>query len=160
MDVKRRVPHPVAQGAGLRRRTMVCGAGASWAALCAWHSARAQPTPGATDKPDPRWYRAALAMQQRALSWGDQAYGAVLVLPGGIVGEGPSRVVQRNDPTAHAEREAIADAQRQLGRTRLDGAVLYSTSRPCADCERAAARAGVTRMFFGEALVDAGAPRP
>ncbi len=158
--MKHRTPRRHALGAALRRRTLVRWASAGMAFLSGLRAAQAQPTPGAIDKPDPRWYRAALAMRQRALSWGDQAYGAVLVLPGGIVGEGPSRVVQRNDPTAHAEREAIADAQRQLGRMRLDGGVLYSTSRPCAGCERAAAQAGVARMFFGATLADAGAPRP
>jgi tRNA(Arg) A34 adenosine deaminase TadA len=98
-------------------------------------------------------------VKRRAESWGDQPYGAVLVLDGAIVGEGPSRVVQRNDPGAHAEREAIKDAQRRLGRTSLTGSVLYSTSRPCALCETAAASAGVSRMVFGPNLTDTGAPR-
>jgi tRNA(Arg) A34 adenosine deaminase TadA len=106
-----------------------------------------------------RWYDAAAEMKRRAESWGDQPYGAVLVLDGAIVGEGPSRVVQRNDPDAHAEREAIKDAQRRLGRASLTGSVLYSTSRPCGLCEAAAHKAGVARMVFGPALVDAGPPR-
>jgi tRNA(Arg) A34 adenosine deaminase TadA len=106
-----------------------------------------------------RWYDAAAEMKRLAESWGDQPYGAVLVLDGAIVGEGPSRVVQRNDPDAHAEREAIKDAQRRLGRTALAGSVLYSTSRPCGLCEAAAHKAGVARMVFGPALTDAGAPR-
>lgn len=110
--------------------------------------------------PQSRWYDAAEAMRQRALSWGDQPYGAVLVLGDRIVGEGPSRVVLHGDPDAHAEREAIRDAQRRLARRRLDGAVLYSTSRPCALCEAAAAAAGVARMIHGATLVDAGVPHP
>jgi tRNA(adenine34) deaminase len=40
----------------------------------------------------------------------------------------------------------------------LQGAVLYSTSRPCSLCEAAAAQAGVKRMYFGPSLTDAGAP--
>jgi tRNA(adenine34) deaminase len=111
------------------------------------------------DRPDRRFHDAAEAMRRLAESWGDQPYGAVLVLGERIVGEGPSRVVLHADATAHAEREAIRDAQRRLQRTRLDGAVLYSTSRPCAACEAAAAAAGVARMVFGAALSDAGAPR-
>lgn len=106
-----------------------------------------------------RWYEAAAEMRRLALSWGDQPYGAVLVLEGVLVGEGPSRVVKNQDPDAHAEREAIRDAQRKLGRLQLQGAVLYSTSRPCSLCEAAAARAGVNRMYFGPSLTDAGAPR-
>lgn len=108
--------------------------------------------------PDKRWYDAAAAMKRLAESWGDQPYGAVLVLGDAVVGNGPSRVVQRGDATAHAEREAIRDAQRRLGRKRLSGSVLYSTSRPCPACEAAAAEAGVARMFFGADLRDAGPP--
>ena len=106
-----------------------------------------------------RHYDRAVAMRERALGWGDQPYGAVLVLDGAVVGDGPSRVVRDADPDAHAERVAIRDAQRRLGRQRLDGAVLVSTSRPCALCEAAAARAGVARMIHGPSLADAGAPR-
>ena len=99
-------------------------------------------------------------MKRLAESWGDQPYGAVLVANGIIIGRGPSRVVVRADPTAHAEREAIRDAQRQLGRTNLSGSVLYSTSRPCRLCEAAAAEADIARMIYGVELNDAGRPRP
>lgn len=112
----------------------------------------------AAPAPDARWYAAAVRMRTLAESWGDQSYGAVLVLGEAIVGEGPSRVVRNGDPTAHAEREAIRDAQRKLGRTDLAGTVLYSTSRPCSTCEAAAAAAGVARMIFGASLTDGGVP--
>lgn len=113
----------------------------------------------ATAAIDPAWIDAAFEMRRVAEAWGDQRYGAVLVLDGAIVGFGPSRVVQRDDPDAHAEREALRDARRRLGRDRLDGSVLVSTSRPCPACERAASQAGVARMFHGRDAVDAGAPK-
>ncbi len=105
-----------------------------------------------------RWYAAAAAMRAQALSWGDQPYGAVLVQGGRIIGNGPSRVVKNRNPDAHAEREALRDALERWGPDAVRGAVLYSTSQPCAACERAAARAGVARMVFGETLVDGGVP--
>jgi tRNA(adenine34) deaminase len=113
-----------------------------------------------TRNSDRRWYHAAVSMKRLAGSWGDQPYGAVLVANAAIIGEGPSRVVKLGDPTAHAEREAIRDAQRRLGRKSLAGSVLYSTSRPCRQCEIAAAEAQVARMIYGESLNDAGQPRP
>jgi tRNA(Arg) A34 adenosine deaminase TadA len=122
----------------------------------AWSAEPSQGLP----KPERRWYEAAASMKRLAESSGDQPYGAVLVANGAIIGEGPSRVVTRGDVTAHAEREAIRDAQRALGRKSLAGSVLYSTSRPCRPCEMAAAEAHVSRMIFGEALDDAGPPRP
>jgi tRNA(adenine34) deaminase len=119
---------------------------------------RSVPALGSDHGPEARWYEAATEMKQLAESRGDQPYGAVLVLEGAIVGWGPSRVVRDRNPDAHAERVAILDAQRSLGREKLAGAVLVSTSRPCSLCEAAAARAGVARMFFGPALADAGVP--
>jgi tRNA(Arg) A34 adenosine deaminase TadA len=136
------------------RRTLLAGAVAL--AACALRpSARVH---AAGREPDIRWYEAASEMRRLAQSWGDQSYGAVLVLDGTLVGHGPSRVVKNQNPDAHAEREAIRDAQQQLRRQRLPGAVLYSTSRPCSLCEAAAAEAGVTRMYFGPWLTDAGVP--
>lgn len=106
-----------------------------------------------------RWAREAEAMRQLALSWGDQAYGAVLVRDDRVIGHGPSRVVQNRNPDAHAEREAIRDALARVGADGVRGADLYATSRPCTLCEAAAARAGVRRMFVGAQAQDAGAPR-
>jgi tRNA(Arg) A34 adenosine deaminase TadA len=130
------------------RRLLMAQAVAGTAVLCTGGSAvLARP-----EHPDPRWQQAAQRMLKLAESWGDQSYGAVLVLGGKLVGEGPSRVVKDNNLDAHAERVAIADAQQRLGRKNLAGSVLYSTSRPCAICEAAASCAGVSLMYFGAAL--------
>lgn len=98
------------------------------------------------------------ALRDHALAAGDQPYGAVVWLDGRIVGEAPSRVVTSGNLDAHAEREALRDARQRLGRDDLAGAWLVSSSRPCALCETAAARAGIARMVYGEGI-DAGAPR-
>jgi tRNA(adenine34) deaminase len=98
------------------------------------------------------------ALRDEAVRSGDQAYGAVVLRDGVIVGEAPRRGVVRKDWTAHAEREALRDAQQRLGRDDLSSCVLVSSSRPCAMCEGAAARAGIARMFYGDG-VDAGPPQ-
>jgi tRNA(adenine34) deaminase len=158
-------PVPTPGRCGAHQTAAPGDAGATRRCVVAWLLggapllARSQAPAGAVHTPDRRWYEAAAAMKRLAQSWGDQAYGAVLVLDDQIVGEGPSRVVKHGDPNAHAEREAIHDAQRRLQRTKLDGSILYSTSRPCAACEAAAAAAGVSRMVFGGSLQDAGVPR-
>jgi len=102
---------------------------------------------------------AAFRMRDEAVRAGDQPYGAVLVKDGTILGFGPSRVVLKKDASAHAEREAIREAQARLGRSDLSGAILYSSSRPCPACERAAADASVVGMFHGREAADAGRPR-
>ena len=139
----------------MKRRTLLATVACSpflWGATYVWSD-------NSSAHPDPRWHEAAVSMLRLAESWGDQPYGAVLVLEGTLVGEGPSRVVKNRNIDAHAEREAIRDAQRRLGRKELPGAILYSTSRPCRLCEAAAAEAKVSRMYFGPTLTNAGAPR-
>jgi tRNA(adenine34) deaminase len=101
---------------------------------------------------------AAFKMKAEAVRLGDQPFGAVVVKDGRIIGYGPSRVILKQDTTAHAEREAIREAQARLG-TDLSGCLLYSTSRPCAACERAAAHAQIARMIHGADATDAGPPR-
>ena len=133
----------------LRRRFLACVPAAGMLAM----------GEAAAQSPQRRFYDAALAQRRLAESWGDQPYGAVVVLDQAVIGEGPSRVVMRNDASAHAEREAIRDAQRRVGRSDLAGSILYSTSRPCRICEAAAAAAGVARMIHGPELTDAGRPR-
>jgi tRNA(Arg) A34 adenosine deaminase TadA len=100
----------------------------------------------------------AARMKREAVASGDQPFGAVVVMGDTIVGYGPSRVVSDRNPDAHAERVALWDAQRRLGRRDLSGAIIYSTSRPCAICERALADGNVERMFFGPEATDAGKP--
>ena len=102
---------------------------------------------------------AALSMKEQAIAAGDQAYGAVVVRNGEIVGWGPSRVRQNGEWAGHAEREAMRDAQARLARDDLSDCVMYSTSRPCSACERAAAQARLARMYYGPDATDAGAPR-
>ena len=97
-------------------------------------------------------------MRDEAVRAGDQPYGAVVLHGALIVGEAPNRVITANNPDAHAEREALRDALRRLGNADLAGCVLVSTSRPCRLCEAAAAKVRITRMVYGDALIDAGQP--
>ena len=101
----------------------------------------------------------AFEMRRRAIERGDQPYGAVVVKEGRIVGEGVSAVVTDNDPTAHAEMQAIRDAARRLRTSDLTGCEMYGTSRACSMCEAGAYWARIARMYYGASLADAGAPR-
>jgi tRNA(Arg) A34 adenosine deaminase TadA len=103
--------------------------------------------------------RRAFALRDEAVRAGDQGFGAVVMRGSEMVGSAPSRVVTLSDPTAHAEMEAIRDAARRLRSRDLSGCVLVSSSRPCRMCESAARWAGISRMVYGEALTDAGAPQ-
>jgi len=101
----------------------------------------------------------AFEMRRRAIERGDQPYGAVIVTQGRIVGEGVSAVVTDNDPTAHAEIQAIRDAAHRLGTRDLSGCEMYGTARACPMCEAGAYWARVARMYHSASITDAGAPR-
>lgn len=107
---------------------------------------------------DGHFMKRAFEMKQIATGSGDQPYGAVVVKDGEVVGEGPSRVIVNQDPTAHAEMEAIRDAARTLGTRSLEGCTIYATSRPCRMCETAAYWANISYIYYGEALNDGGRP--
>lgn len=138
-----------AHGRGLRRRH--CLFAAVPALVVGTPTAQAAPLNGAMLRAE--------ALRDEAVSSGDQPFGSVVLRGGAVVGEAPSRVVTANDPTAHAEMEAIRDAARRLRTRDLSGCTLVSTSRPCRMCEAAAGWAGISRMVYGPALTDAGPPR-
>lgn len=100
----------------------------------------------------------AAALRDQAVAAGDQAYGAVVVKDGRIVGLGPSRVVTLTDPTAHAEMEALRHAARTLGTHDLSGCRMFTTSPPCRMCETGAYWANISRIYTGPDAQDRGKP--
>ena len=89
----------------------------------------------------------ARALRDQAVREGDQAYGAVVVRDGVIVGEGRNYVALQTDPTAHAELLAVRDAARRLGSRYLSHCDVYSTAIPCPMCQGALYWAHVRRVF-------------
>lgn len=61
-------------------------------------------------------------------------FGAVIVKDGKVIATGWNRVTSSNDPTAHAEVDAIRKASKVLGTFDLSGCVLYSSCEPCPMC--------------------------
>ncbi len=152
----RRNRRQVLKGVG---RIASIGVVGQWGGLAIGRSSGADIAALAAIAPDKRFVEAAHKMQRRAIDAGDQAFGAVVVKDGRIVGEGPSWVITNHDATAHAEMEAIRDASRRLGTRDLSGCVMYSTFQPCPMCETAAYWAKVSQLYHGGAPADGGAPR-
>jgi tRNA(adenine34) deaminase len=100
---------------------------------------------------DARYMHQALDAAREAAAAGDVPVGAVIVdrTMSRVVAVAGNRVVQDNDPTAHAELLAIRMAAREISAPRLTDCDLYVTLEPCAMCAQAIAFARVRRLFFG-----------
>jgi tRNA(Arg) A34 adenosine deaminase TadA len=101
----------------------------------------------------------AKALRDQAVKEGDQAYGAVVVRDGIIVGEGRNYVVLQNDPTAHAELLAVRDAARRLSKRDLSDCDVYSTATPCPMCQGALYWARIRRYHNESTPEDGIAPK-
>ena len=62
-----------------------------------------------------------------------------------------------NDPTAHAEVNAIREACKKIGSFKLDGCRIYSSCEPCPMCLSALYWAGVAAIYYGNTKEDAAA---
>lgn len=80
---------------------------------------------------------------------GGGPFGAVIVKDGVVVAQGVNRVTANNDPTAHAEVNAIREACRRLKTFNLSGAVIYTSCEPCPMCLGAIYWAHISRVFCG-----------
>jgi tRNA(adenine34) deaminase len=98
---------------------------------------------------DADFIRRALELAGRAEKEGEVPVGAVLVQDSRIIAEGWNRPISTNDPTAHAEIEAMRAGARALSSYRLTGTTLYVTLEPCAMCAAAMVHARVARLVFG-----------
>ena len=97
----------------------------------------------------------ALKEARKGLEEGGIPIGSVLVRDGKIVGRGHNQRVQKNDPMAHAEIDALRDAGR-IGSYK--DTVLYSTLSPCYLCSGAIVQFQIPKVIAGEAKTFAGAP--
>ena len=134
----------------------LCGV---FAKVSAQYSDRSAPNQSMHSEDSKAFIKRAFEMRNRAQKLGDQAYGAVVVRNGKIIGESESRVVLDQDPTGHAEMSALRDAAKKHGSGALYGATLYSSSPPCSMCQAAAEWAGISKMIYGYDATDGGAPR-
>ena len=98
---------------------------------------------------DVDFMRRALELAAEAEANGEVPVGAVLVRGDEIVATGWNRPIASNDPTAHAEIEALRAGGRALGTYRLTDTTLYVTLEPCVMCASAIVHARVRRLVFG-----------
>jgi tRNA(adenine34) deaminase len=98
---------------------------------------------------DRNWMTLALEQADIAASLGEVPVGCVLVHEGREIARAHNLRESNQDPTAHAEIEAIRRAAQVVGSWRLEGVTAYVTLEPCAMCAGALVLARVPRVVWG-----------
>lgn len=96
-----------------------------------------------------------IAQFNASLGFGGGPFGAIIVKEGEIISSCGNSVTLNNDPTAHAEVNAIRDACSKLKTFDLSGTTLYTSCEPCPMCLAAAYWARVDKIYFAADRHDA-----
>jgi tRNA(Arg) A34 adenosine deaminase TadA len=84
-------------------------------------------------------------------------FAALVVKQDAVIASGVNRVTAANDPTAHAEIEAIRAACQALASFQLTGCDIYASCEPCPMCLGAIYWARANRVYFAATRADAAA---
>lgn len=82
-------------------------------------------------------------------------FGAIVFRDGKLIGKGINQVTSLNDPTAHAEVNAIRDACQNLQTFDLSGSEIYTTCEPCPMCLGAIYWAKIDKIYYAANREDA-----
>ena len=102
-----------------------------------------------TQARDEFFMRHALACAQQAYDAGEVPVGAVVVHQNRVIASGYNHPIGLNDPTAHAEVQALRAAAQILQNYRMPECELYVTLEPCLMCTGAMFHARLARVVFG-----------
>lgn len=102
-----------------------------------------------TEDKDERFMRAALDEAAKALEKQEVPVGAVIVCNDTVIARAHNLTETLNDPTAHAEMQAITAAAAWLGGKYLHGCTVYVTVEPCAMCAGAIGWSQAPVLVYG-----------
>ena len=105
---------------------------------------------------DEQMMHLALELAEEAAAEGEVPVGCVITLDDRVVGKGRNRRERGKSALAHAELEAIVEANRTLGGWRLWQCTLYVTLEPCPMCAGAIINARIPRVVYGAKDAKAG----
>ena len=98
---------------------------------------------------DEQFMKLALQEAQKSKEFNEVPVGAIIVMGGEVISNSHNKSISQNDPTSHAEINALRIAAKKIGNYRLTGATLYATLEPCAMCYGAIIHARIPRLVFG-----------
>tara|TARA_S200000501_G_scaffold81046_1_gene73015 strand:+ start:486 stop:953 length:468 start_codon:yes stop_codon:yes gene_type:complete len=100
-------------------------------------------------KTDQFWMSIAIELAKQAEANGEVPVGAVLILDDKMIGKGRNQSIEINDPSAHAEIQALREGGSKIGNYRLKGSKIYVTIEPCTMCIGALVHARIEKLIFG-----------
>lgn len=81
-----------------------------------------------------KWMEKAVKIARESAAAGGGPFGAIVVKDGKIISAGNNQVTAANDPTAHAEVQAIREACQKLDSFQLTDCEIYTSCEPCPMC--------------------------
>ena len=97
----------------------------------------------------------AISLSKDNIKKGGGPFGAVIVKDNKIISAAANSVTNDNDPTAHAEINAIRQASKELNTFDLSGCVIYTSCEPCPMCLGAIYWAHIDKVFYANTKADA-----
>lgn len=92
---------------------------------------------------------------KNVLERGGRPFGAVLVKDGEVLARGVNDIHATNDPSTHAEMQAIRAATAALKNSRLDGCTMYASGHPCPMCLSLMHMIGIKEVYYAYSNEDA-----
>ncbi len=99
--------------------------------------------------------REAIKLANDNIKKGGGPFAAIIIKDGQIIAHGTNQVTNNNDPTAHAEVEAIRNAAKKLNSFDLTECEIYTTCEPCPMCFGAIYWAKISKVYYGNTKEDA-----
>ena len=98
---------------------------------------------------DEYWMQKTLELARKAEAEDEVPVGAIIVKDKQLIAEAWNRPIQSNDPSAHAEINAMRQAGQVLKNYRLIDTTMYVSLEPCSMCVGAMIHGRIKRLVFG-----------
>ena len=102
-----------------------------------------------------KYMRLAIEKSLESVDNGGGPFGAVVVNDGEVLAVASNSVTLDNDPTAHAEVNAIRMACKKLGTFDLSGCEIYASCEPCPMCLASIYWARIGKLYYANTQTDA-----
>jgi len=137
------------------RRNFLAAGAATMAAAYAGDAIAAPAAPAATEQ-DREHMRQAIALMRKAgvVDKTGGPFGCVIVRDGEVLAAAGNSVLRDNDPSAHAEVNAIRAACKKIGAPNLKGATMFTSCECCPMCYATAYWARIGKIYYAAAWTD------